>query len=227
MPMQKNQVWTANFSLEDMEVTCGPDHGLSGATHQHKQIRGSHKIEGEGWMSIASRSGRYTAEQALAYLKCASRALENVERNTWESDPDCQLVRAATTYLSTDEHSALMKRCAEKRASSSASSRAGRADPSSRPTQKRSILLSAAPQETGGSKLDDFFNQHPKGTEVVDGHVKPAPVRIAPDGERLAKAADAGAGVLVREEELTEKDRAAIEARVNQLSKDSEILWKK
>jgi len=73
--MQKGQIWTANFDLSLMSVRCRTADCLHPTTHDHRHIRGGHKIEGEGWMSVARRSGKYSRVQAAVYATCIGTAI--------------------------------------------------------------------------------------------------------------------------------------------------------
>ena len=59
-PMLKQATWLANFDLSGMELHCRTPNALAGASHEHKQIRGSMYVEGEGSCSVAQASGRYS-----------------------------------------------------------------------------------------------------------------------------------------------------------------------
>ena len=61
--MQKGQLWTSTFSLSRLALRCRNGDALKGTTHDHRQIRGSHKVatpSGDKWVSVAQVSGHYT-----------------------------------------------------------------------------------------------------------------------------------------------------------------------
>ena len=89
MPMEKGQIWTSNFCLSRLGLRCRNPDALLGCTHQHRQVKGSHKVEdetttrGTRWESVAKRSGRYTPEAAAAYalsVRAASQAVPAVPK---------------------------------------------------------------------------------------------------------------------------------------------------
>ena len=92
-PMLKQATWLANFDLSGMELHCRSPNALAGASHEHKQIRGSMYVEGEGSCSVAQASGRYSPVQSTVYAKSCkafiSRAVRPLDR------PDAPLRRLA------------------------------------------------------------------------------------------------------------------------------------
>ena len=65
----KSQIWLANFDLSCMALRCQEPMALIGSGHLHRSIRGSMKVEGEGWRSVASYTSKYPAAEATVYAK--------------------------------------------------------------------------------------------------------------------------------------------------------------
>lgn len=62
-PMQKGQLWSSTFDLSRLSLRCRNASALKPTTHEHRVVRGSHKIETEQglrWESVAKVSGAYT-----------------------------------------------------------------------------------------------------------------------------------------------------------------------
>jgi hypothetical protein len=76
VPMQKGQHWVANFDLSGMAFRCRKAAALVDATHDHRPVKGSMKIDTGRWASVASFSGRDTAQQGAVYAECLRRALK-------------------------------------------------------------------------------------------------------------------------------------------------------
>ena len=73
-------MWIANFDLSALELRCRKPSALAPTTHNHRHCRGGMTVIGEGSMSVASYSGRYTAVQGTVYGKACKTFCETHER---------------------------------------------------------------------------------------------------------------------------------------------------
>ena len=79
-PIQKAVFWIANFDLSSMELRCRKPSALMGTSHEHKHARGTMKVEGEGWQSVARYTGKYTPEEGAVYGKACKAYCDSVAR---------------------------------------------------------------------------------------------------------------------------------------------------
>ena len=83
MPMQKGQLWTSTFSLSRLALRCRNGDALKHTTHDHRQIRGSHRVataSGDKWVSVAQVSGHYTAVCGELYGLCVADVVARTAR---------------------------------------------------------------------------------------------------------------------------------------------------
>ena len=75
-PVLRGQVWVAKFDLSPMGLQCAcAGGGLLRTEHAHKPSRGSVKLAGGSWTSLARYTGGYTREMSEAYAQCLKQAL--------------------------------------------------------------------------------------------------------------------------------------------------------
>ena len=78
-PMRKGQIWTSNFDLRAMSMSCeNPRAALFPTDHAHVHVRGSCKTVENKWISVAGYSGMYTGVQGTLYAQCLKKALVDV-----------------------------------------------------------------------------------------------------------------------------------------------------
>jgi hypothetical protein len=78
-PMRKGQIWTSNFDLRAMSMSCeNPRAALFPTDHEHVHVRGSCKTVENKWISVAAYSGMYTGVQGTLYGQCLKKALVDV-----------------------------------------------------------------------------------------------------------------------------------------------------
>ena len=73
VPIQKGQVWMANFDLSPMELRCRKPAALAGASHEHRHARGRMTCEGRKNVPVAGYTGAYTPVQATVYARCVAK----------------------------------------------------------------------------------------------------------------------------------------------------------
>ena len=66
--MQKKSTWLANFSLTGLELDCRNARCAVSCTHEHRQVKGGVSTD-QGYVNLASYSGKYTPEQATVYAR--------------------------------------------------------------------------------------------------------------------------------------------------------------
>ena len=79
-PIQKHQLWMANFDLSPLGRGCRDPPALAGCSHTHQHARGNMKMPDGKWASIATYTGKYTPELSTVYGRCLARGLLGVSR---------------------------------------------------------------------------------------------------------------------------------------------------
>jgi len=74
-PIQKAQVWLANFDLSPLALRCRDGAALEPVTHQHERARGSVKLPEGRWIDVAGYTGRYTPVLGTLYARALAAAL--------------------------------------------------------------------------------------------------------------------------------------------------------
>ena len=94
-PMQKCKQWMSNFDLGPLNLRCRKPAALAGTSHEHRQIRGTMKMQDGRWISVATYSGKYTPEECTVYARCLAKALKDVSRRPVPGRKESQLEKLA------------------------------------------------------------------------------------------------------------------------------------
>ena len=109
--MQKRSTWLSNFSLSSLELQCRNSRSVLDCTHEHRQVKGGVSTK-EGYVNLASYSGKYTPEQSTVYAREVKAYIrQNFARG---GSIDAETRRKAKAHFATT-HLGKMARSAELR----------------------------------------------------------------------------------------------------------------
>ena len=94
-PINKPQVWLANYDLSSMELRCRNTAALLGTTHEHRQVRGHMYVECQGRLSISEHSGTYTSQLGAVFGKACKAFVDSAERMDKTKRPPTALRKLA------------------------------------------------------------------------------------------------------------------------------------
>ena len=95
-PMRKEQIWSANFDIRAMGMSCEkPTTAMFPTDHDHVHVRGGAKTLDGTWVSVTAYSGMYTGAQATLYAQCLRKGLQEV-RSKGGIGPSTSLSRRAS-----------------------------------------------------------------------------------------------------------------------------------